>query len=83
MTHELKTWTEYFRAVRAGNKPFEVRKNDRDFKVGDILALKEFDPVNEVFSGQEEKRKISCILKGPGFGIEEGYCVLGLARERL
>lgn len=83
MTHELKTWPEHFKAVRAGDKPFEVRKNDRDFKIGDYLVLSEFDPVTEQFSGQKEIRKISYILKGPGFGIEEGYVVLGLGRERL
>lgn len=42
--HNLKTWPEYFRAVRNREKTFEVRLNDRDFKVDDILVLKEFDP---------------------------------------
>lgn len=35
--HELKTLPEYFELVRKGIKNFEVRKNDRDFKVGDML----------------------------------------------
>jgi len=38
--HFLKTWAEYFEAVKSGNKTFEVRVNDRDFKVGDILVLR-------------------------------------------
>ena len=45
MVHALKIYPEYYEAVKSGKKPFEVRKNDRDFKVGDILALNEFDPL--------------------------------------
>lgn len=44
MTHNLKTWPCYFEEVRNGFKPFEIRKNDRNFEVGDLLVLEEFDP---------------------------------------
>lgn len=37
MVHELKIAPEYFKDVRTGLKKFEIRKNDRDFKVGDRL----------------------------------------------
>ena len=40
MIHELKTYSEYFKAVISGEKPFEIRKNDRNFKVGDYIALR-------------------------------------------
>lgn len=42
-SHDLKTYPFYFNAVLVGMKKFEVRKNDRDFKIGDFLYLKEFD----------------------------------------
>ena len=35
MIHALKTLPEYFEAVLENKKTFELRKNDRDFKVGD------------------------------------------------
>lgn len=35
--HELKIKAEYANAKLKGVKPFEIRKNDRDFKVGDII----------------------------------------------
>ncbi|WP_422698913.1 DUF3850 domain-containing protein [Enterococcus durans] len=41
MTHELKILPEYFEAVVSGRKQFEIRKNDRDYKVGDQLILRE------------------------------------------
>lgn len=43
MRHELKTWLPYFDAIVDGTKLFEVRKNDRDFQVGDCLRLIPFD----------------------------------------
>ena len=42
--HYLKTIPNYFREAARGNKPFEVRKNDRYFKVGDIVQLEEWLP---------------------------------------
>ena len=41
-THELKLDTKYFDDVKSGKKNFEIRKNDRNFKVGDILDLKKY-----------------------------------------
>lgn len=41
--HELKTVSPYFEAVRDGKKTFEIRKNDRDFSMGDIVILRHFE----------------------------------------
>lgn len=77
--HELKTWPEYFKAVERGDKTFEVRKADRDFNVGDFLKLREWNPKKEAYTGKSVIRCITYILPGGQFGIEEGYCVLGMA----
>ncbi|WP_415721597.1 DUF3850 domain-containing protein [Photobacterium ganghwense] len=37
--HDLKIKTEYLTAILDGDKTFEIRKNDRDFKVGDRVRL--------------------------------------------
>lgn len=80
MTHALKTWPQYWKAIANGTKTFEVRKNDRNFQVGEKLILQEFDP-KEGYSGGEIEREISFILEGGQFGIKKGYCVIGL-KER-
>lgn len=40
MLHELKTYPKYFQETIEGNKLFEIRKNDRNFQVGDILNVR-------------------------------------------
>lgn len=41
ITHELKIYPEFFSAVCTGVKRAELRKNDRDYRVGDSLHLLE------------------------------------------
>lgn len=54
-THRLKCWPQYFTRVLAGQKNFEIRYNDRDFKLHDRLELCEFEPCQ--------------ICKGKGSGV--------------
>lgn len=77
--HVLKTWPIYFRALQQSRKRFEIRKNDRDFKVGDFLVLKEFDPKTKEYSGYDLKVKVTYILKGEEWGIKEGYIAMSIA----
>lgn len=76
--HELKILPKYFNEVSHNIKRFEIRRNDRKFKVGDILILKEYNEEDKSFTGREVKRVIKYILQGPCYGLEEGYCILGL-----
>lgn len=75
----LKTIQPYFNDVRIGRKTFELRKDDRDFEVGDKLILDEYDPETDSYSGEKEYGEIIYILRdAPQFGLMEGYCILGL-----
>jgi hypothetical protein len=47
MRHELKTWPEFFEQTLNGRKMFELRKNDRNFQVGDELLLQEWIPEHQ------------------------------------
>jgi hypothetical protein len=81
MTHHiLKTHPEPFEALWSRVKPFEFRRNDRDFQVGDSFVLKEFvpdlvpDEIGGCFTGRSIFGTIPYVLK-EGYGIPEGYCI--------
>lgn len=62
MEHFLKIQPQYFEEVRNGNKSFEIRKNDRDFKVGDTLYLQEYNPLAQEYTGEVVKEKLLILL---------------------
>lgn len=78
-THALKTWPAFYEAVAGGRKPFEARKADRDFEVGDTLRLEEWSPTTREYTGRSSERLVTYIMRGPVFGVEAGWVVLGLA----
>lgn len=53
--HNLKITPKYFDAVKYGIKTFKVRKDDRDFEVGDYLNLREWD---NGYTGELIKKRI-------------------------
>ena len=78
MTHNLKILKPYFEAVAAGNKTFELRKDDRPYRTGDTLILNEIGAGNEP-TGRVIKKKVGCILRDcPECGLFRGYCILSL-----
>ncbi len=77
--HELKTWESYFHAIANGTKQFEIRKDDRDFRIGDELYLRETKYGSGEYTGREVRRKISYILRHePDLGLMDGYAILSL-----
>ena len=79
VTHELKIRPEYFSAVRSGHKRFELRKNDRNFKIGDRLVLCEWNESG--YSGEKVCCLIDYVLKGHD-GLDESYVILGISLDR-
>ena len=74
-THELKCQTKYYQLTEKGTKNFEIRKNDRNFKVGDYVKLKEV--VGEIETGRElEPMQIKYILQGGVYGLDSDYVIL-------
>ena len=82
MTHELKILPGYYGAVLCGKKNFEIRKNDRGFKLRDKLILREWDEEREDYTGRQLERWVGYIHHGDGkYGLADGYVVLGLKRS--
>jgi hypothetical protein len=65
-THDLKIWPEFFVVVACGAKTAEIRRDDRGYKVGDILLLREWEPTTERYSGRSCRRRVSHVLHGMG-----------------
>ena len=73
----LKILPEYFEAVSSGNKRFEIRKDDRNYQVGDHILLCEWD--GKEFTGRFMSiDSIKYILRDcPDYGLKDGYCIFG------
>jgi len=75
--HDLKILPQYFEEVIKGHKRFELRKDDRDYKVGDLLVLREFK--DGKYTGRKAGQfAIRYILRDcPEYGLKDGYCIIG------
>ena len=79
MTHALKTWIDFFKPQETGDKLFELRKDDRPYKVGDTFLSQEFDQKKNEYTGRETRYIITYILReAKFFGLREGFCILQL-----
>lgn len=77
--HDLKIWPIFFKDTFKGIKTFEYRVNDRDYKKGDYLVLREYDPKTEHYSGRQVTRKIIYIFKGH-FLIYKDMIIMGVEK---
>ena len=80
--HELKIRMNYFLEVQRGTKTFELRKNDRDFKEGDLI--------NFIVIGEHGIEmdgglyKIDYVLKDvPEYGLDKDYCIFSIHRVHI
>lgn len=79
MTHTLKTIQPYYSKVESGEKTFEIRRNDRPFKVGDTLILQEYIALTKTYTGEEVKKKITYIFNGSSdFGMYTDFVILAI-----
>jgi len=81
-THNLKCWIGPFQALLDEVKTFEWRLNDRDYEVGDILNLMEWNPEANNgegnFTNRELKRLVTYMLRGGQFGVPKKYVCMAV-----
>ncbi len=83
MTRNLKLSVEYFDHVKNGTMDFQIRKNDRNYMVGDTLIFSEHESREiKCFTGNQITRIVKYIIQGK-FGLPEDICILGLRKEEL
>lgn len=59
--HVLKSWIGLFEPIFNGEKTHELRVMDRDYQVGDICLLREYDPIKMEYTGRDCKVEITYI----------------------
>lgn len=82
--HVLKLDSKYYDASLTNAKTFEIRKNDRNFGIGDIIKLVEVNPELRDESsgligvtGRAHYKVITYILDDAEY-LRDGYVCLGL-----
>lgn len=76
--HRIKLWSEFAGHIMEGSKTYEVRKDDREYEVGDLLVMVEVDRETEAPTGWELRAWVIHKTPGGRFGIAPDYCVLGI-----
>lgn len=86
MIHILKCIQPYFDDVASGNKTFDLRKDDRNYQVGDRLDLfegeEDIDPMSTAYRRHLHvwvKYKLE--LVGKHWGLPDDFCILGITME--
>lgn len=82
--HNVKLLKEYFNDVANGNKKFEVRLNDRNYKVNDKLILNEVIYENNlpVYTGRSINTTITYVLDNNIY-LKDGYVILGIDVDNI
>jgi hypothetical protein len=80
VVHSLKSWPEFFEQTLAGQKPFEIRKDDRGFDGGHYLSLWEWCPDKMAYTGRSIAMRVLYILGAEAGvpGLLPGYCIMGV-----
>lgn len=86
-THELKCWPEFFQAILERRKTHDLRRSDdRTFRVGDLLKLREFDPKSERYTGRDQTVEVTYITSADvpcalsGQAMDPAYCILSIKK---
>lgn len=79
MIHKVKIEKRFYDRLLTGRKSFEIRRNDRDYQVGDLL---EFSVVDT--HGVPETMRVRWHIDylHHGYGMEEGFVALAVKPER-
>ena len=89
--HELKIKHEYLIEVDMGRKTFELRKNDRDYQVGDLIHFVDIKDTKQndecdcdIYIDNNTLYKITYILKNvEQYGLDKDYCILAIKKLEI
>lgn len=73
--HDLKLQSQYFKDVVSGKKTFEIRKNDRSYKVGDLITFHEVDENGQYVGHVSKEYQITYITD---YAQQDHYIVMSI-----
>ena len=85
-THSVKSWIKLFIPMLEGKKTHDLRVNDRNYQVGDILDLQEYDEKKQEYTGRSQKVEITYITSAENpcalsdVGLAENYVILSIKK---
>jgi hypothetical protein len=86
--HNLKSWRHLFVPMFSGEKKFDLRNDDRNFQVGDMVLLQEYDGLMREYTGRELLATIAYITRNSSRpcvlspnALNDNYCILSLEYE--
>lgn len=74
--HKVKILEDFALKHHLKLKPWELRKNDRDYKVGDAITFSVIDKDGLVVGSYT--RRIEYIFEGGEYGLEKGFVIMTL-----
>lgn len=79
MIHKIKIKQCYLYHILEDRKTFEIRKNDRDYQVGDIIQFMPLEDNDyDVYEWMSPLPDFEITYVHSGFGLEPGYVALSI-----
>jgi hypothetical protein len=81
VVHNLKLWPQFWVTTTNAIRSFDIRNNDREFEIGDVIRFQEWEPSTRQYTGRECYREITYVLRArdcPAKAITEGYVALAI-----
>ena len=81
MIHKLKIEPQYLDNLLNGRKKSEIRLNDRDYQLGDVLEFNTENPMRE-YNKPSFGTSVNFVITHihSGLGLQPGYVVLSVER---
>lgn len=78
--HDLKVQTQFWADLEELRTTAQLRQDDRQYRVGDVLNLREFNS-SYGFTGKSTQRRVTHILRHEDvpYGVRRGWCILSTA----
>lgn len=86
-THTVRSWSYLFQEMKAGRKTHDLRKNDREYAVGDRLLLQEYNQAYGTYTGESLLMDITYITGRSTVPcavstavLPDDYCILSVTK---